>query len=375
MASGGLHGLSRKSEGETEILTTADGLASDDVRLIFEDRNHDIWLGTISGLQRLHHGVFVTYRAADGVSNDHSQVDAVFQQKDGSIWAGTLEGGVAELRQRHWKRFGASEGLSPGQVRGLIQDATSPAIAISDYGIFALRGDRYSRLPSIPHGYIYSPVRTPDGSLWFGVEHQGLFRLKGTQLIHPGPADGVFSDDIWSLSVDAAGVLWVGEGDRLLRWNQSRFDTALTLPGPVLTIAWPRSGEMVLGSLNGLFLRMGQSARTLTQREGLPGNTVLDVIDDGGGNLWIATTLAIAKTTAGAVESICRRQDKSRSSPDFYCRGWHQKQFCAAVEPGDRDACTRWTHLVCDRRRSFCCRSQPGFCTTRARHPRFNCCR
>jgi signal transduction histidine kinase/ligand-binding sensor domain-containing protein len=295
MASGGLHGLSRKSEGDTELLSTADGLASDDVRLIFEDRNHDIWLGTISGLQRLHHGVFVTYRAADGLSRDHNQVDSVFQQRDGSIWAGTLEGGIAELRQGRWKRFGASAGLSPGQVRGLIQDATSPAVAISDYGIFVRRGDRFSKLQSIPHGYINTPVRALDGSLWFGVGHQGLFRLNGTQLFHPGSADGLPGDDIWSLTVDAAGVLWVGAGDQLLRWNQTRFVTVLTSPSPVLTIAWPSSGDIVLGTLNGLFLRTGQSARMLTQREGLPGNTVLDVIDDGSGNLWIATTLAIAR--------------------------------------------------------------------------------
>ena len=295
MASGGLHGLSRKSEGETEILTTADGLASNDVRSIFEDRNHDIWLGTISGLQRLHHGVFVTYGAPDGLSNSHSQVDSVFQQKDGSIWAGTLEGGVAALRQGRWESFGASAGLPPGQVRGLVRDATSPAIAISDYGIFARRGDKFFKIPSIPRGYINSPVRTPDGSLWFGVSHQGLFRLNGTQLFHPGAADGLSSDDIWSLTVDTAGALWVGAGDQLLRWNQTRFNTVLTSPSPVLTLAWPRSGDVVLGTLNGLFLRTGQTARMLTQQEGLPGNTVLDVLDDGSGNLWIATTLAIAR--------------------------------------------------------------------------------
>jgi signal transduction histidine kinase/ligand-binding sensor domain-containing protein len=295
MASGGLHGLSRKSESDTETLTTADGLASDDVRLIFEDRNHDIWLGTISGLQRLHQGVFVTYRVADDLPNNHSQVDAVFQQKDGSIWAGTLEGGIAQLSQGRWKSFGDSAGLPPGQVRGFIQDSTSPAIAISDYGIFTRIGDRFSRIPSIPHGYINTPVRTPDGSLWFGVEHQGLYCLKGTQLFHPDASDGLPGNEISSLAVDAAGVLWVGASDRLLRWNQTRFETVLTSPSPVLAIAWPGSGDMVLGTLHGLFVRTGQSSRMLTQQEGLPGNTVLDVLGDDAGNLWIATTLAIAR--------------------------------------------------------------------------------
>jgi len=44
MASGGLHGLSRKLGARTEVLTVADDLASNDVRTIFEDNNRDVWV-------------------------------------------------------------------------------------------------------------------------------------------------------------------------------------------------------------------------------------------------------------------------------------------------------------------------------------------
>jgi len=44
--SGGLHELSRKYGGQTEVMTAADGLTSDDVRVILEDRNYDVWVGT-----------------------------------------------------------------------------------------------------------------------------------------------------------------------------------------------------------------------------------------------------------------------------------------------------------------------------------------
>src|ERR1700722_4480742 len=77
MASGGLHGLSRRYDDQTEVMTAADGLASDDVRVLLEDRNHDVWIGTIAGLQRFHHGIFTSYRVSNGPGG-RSQTDAIF---------------------------------------------------------------------------------------------------------------------------------------------------------------------------------------------------------------------------------------------------------------------------------------------------------
>jgi signal transduction histidine kinase/ligand-binding sensor domain-containing protein len=295
MASGGLHGLSRKSGDKVETLTAEEGLASDDVRLIFEDRNHDIWLGTISGLQRLHRGVFVTDTTLDGLLNSHNQLDAVFEQRDGTIWAGSTEGGVAALRSGNWRGYGRSRGLSPGQVRGFAEDGDKPSVAVSDYGIFSYRSGVFARMTSIPPGYISTPVKTQDGSLWFSVQHRGLFRRKDAVVTHFGVADGLPEGPIWSLTVDANGVLWVGGGNQLLRWNEARFEKALDSPSPVLCVAWSRSGALVSGTLNGLLIRTSHATRTLSESEGLPGETVLDVIEDSSENLWIATTRAIAR--------------------------------------------------------------------------------
>jgi signal transduction histidine kinase/ligand-binding sensor domain-containing protein len=299
MASGGLHGVSRKSGNTKETLTAADGLASDDVRVIFEDRNHDIWLGSISGLQRLHQGIFTTYTASDGLGVERSQVDTVFQQKNGTIWAGTLSSGIAKMESGRWRLYGRQEGLPPGQVRGFAEDGAMPAIAISDYGIFAaqsaMKGKIFARIPAAPQEYISTPVRTEDGGLWFSVPHRGLFRLKNRELRQFGAKEGIADNTIWSLTLDGNGVLWVGAGNQLLRWSNPRFESILTTPGQVLCVTWPRSGGAVLGMLNGLLLRENRYSRVLTQTEGLPGNGVLDVIEDDRENLWIATTRAIAR--------------------------------------------------------------------------------
>jgi signal transduction histidine kinase len=296
MASGGLHGLSRRSDGAVETLTEADGLVSNDVRTILEDRNGDFWLGTIAGLQRLHQGVFTSYSTFDRLAGKGSQTESIFEQKDGSIWAGTLEGGVVRWKAGRWQRFDKAQGLSPGQVRGFFDNGDMPAIAIADYGIFEQRGGRFAKMPVIPHGYVSTPVISGDRSVWFRIENQGLFRLRGGRPEKLSSKDGLSGKPLSSLTVDRAGALWVGDATGLERWNGQRFEHQLSTTAAVLCVAWPGSG-IAVGTFNGLFLRSGTNGagRMLTQNEGLPGNMVLDLLSDGQSNLWIVTASAIAR--------------------------------------------------------------------------------
>jgi hypothetical protein len=167
MASGGLHGISRTVGGKADLLTTKDGLASNDARVLFEDNTHDIWIGTIAGLQRLHDGVFTTYTEEDGLPRGENQYDAVFEDKQNDIWVGSLEDGVARGRDGRFERFSVKEGLKRGQVRGFVDTDGGIAVALSDYGLFQLRGKRFAKVPRLPHGYITSPA----------IDEAGVHRL------------------------------------------------------------------------------------------------------------------------------------------------------------------------------------------------------
>ena len=296
MASGGLHGLTRKSGDEIESLTEADGLASNDVRMVLEDHSGDFWLGTIAGLQRLHQGIFTSYSVAEKPGGQLSQTVSIFEQKDGSIWTGTLEGGVVRWRGDRQQRFDQAQGLSPGQVRGFFENGSTPAIAISDYGIFERRGGKFTKMPRIPHGYVGTPVMAGDGSVWFQVDSRGVFRLQKGVVTGLGSKDGLSGKPVTFLAVDSHGLLWAGDTEGLERWNGARFERVLHLSGPVLCVAWPSEG-IAVGTFNGLLLRNGKSGagRLLTQKEGLPGNMVIDVLSDDEDNLWVVTASAIAR--------------------------------------------------------------------------------
>ncbi|WP_158942246.1 two-component regulator propeller domain-containing protein [Granulicella sp. S190] len=301
MASGGLHGLSRKVGPRTEVLTTADGLASDDVRVILEGSDQDVWVGTIGGLQRFHHGIFTSYRVSHDLTGGRSQTDAVFEQKNGAVWAGTLEGGVAEFKEGHRTLYGRAQGLPTGQVRGFAEHGATPAIAIADYGIFERHGVKFTRIPFIPHGYVNTPVTTSDGSLWFSVLHHGLFRLKDRKLSSIDVGQPQTGESIRYLATDRLGQIWAGTDTQLDRWTGDHFEPVVHTPHPILSVAWPEHG-LAVATMRGLMLwpvdgperNVSGQGKILTQAEGLPGSFILDVVADADQNLWVVTPRGIA---------------------------------------------------------------------------------
>ena len=91
-------------------LTTLDGLASNDVRVIVTDHHGDLWIGGNGGLSRLHDGHFTRWTEKEGLSN--SNIRTVFEDSSGSIWVGTYDGGLGWFRDGKWIWFDKHRGLS-----------------------------------------------------------------------------------------------------------------------------------------------------------------------------------------------------------------------------------------------------------------------
>jgi len=302
MASGGLQGLSRFAGGKLEMLNEQSGIASNDVRVLFEDRDGDMWIGTISGLQRLHRGAFLSYTKEDGLAS--SQYDAIFEDRGGAIWTGSLEAGIARLDGDKWRKFGVSQGLRSGQVRGFAEGDRSPIVAIADYGLFAEAAGQYRKLPGIPAGYLCSPLRMADGSLWFSVLHKGVFRLQRGVITAYGAADGLTDNEVWALRAESDGTLWAGSRTGAFRWNGQRWQHDVATSFAVYAIEPSRRGGVFLGTANGLMYHKGNANWVLTQENGLPGDGVFSLSEGAQGDLWVSTTRGICRIPKDQLDAV-----------------------------------------------------------------------
>src|SRR5690606_18450662 len=72
------------------------GLPSDTVLAFYQDPEGDIWVGTVDGgLCQLREGRFSVYTIENGLP--HNFATAVFEDSQGALWVGTL-GGISRFK-------------------------------------------------------------------------------------------------------------------------------------------------------------------------------------------------------------------------------------------------------------------------------------
>ncbi len=325
MASGGLQGITRYSNGRLESLNLQQGLASNDARVLFEDRDGDMWIGTISGLQRLHQGLFTSYTEADGLPGGRAQYDAIFSDREGAIWAGTLQSGIVRFDGQRWQRLGVGAGLKPGQVRGFAEGEGAPLVAVADYGLFASsqkNRTRYSKMSAVPPGYVTSPVRTQDGSLWYSVLQKGVCRLQqGIQTCF-GAADGLTDEVVWALAPGTGNDLWAGAKTGAFHWDGVRWSRQAGVHAPVHAIALARDGGIFLGTSSGILYQRGEKTWAIRQQDDSDDNPplhgiVLALQEDSQGNLWAATAQGICRVAAAQLRELISGH-RARVAPELF---------------------------------------------------------
>src|SRR5262249_28436882 len=138
-------GLLRLRDGRLmERLTTREGMTNDVVRAVFEDREGNIWAGTQSGLNRLSPSVITT--ALDDQNPLVNVSRAVISDGSGGVWIGTV-GGLYHLTDRGQTRFGRAEGLPGDSVGALFLDGHGTLWIVTDGGVARSDGARFETLP------------------------------------------------------------------------------------------------------------------------------------------------------------------------------------------------------------------------------------
>ena len=252
-------GLCRLKPSIFETIGVRQGLSSDQVMSVCETSNDDFWIGMNgSGIDRLDHGRAQHYGASRGLMNGH--VWSIFQDRQGVIWAGTW-GGLFKLEDGQF--INVSDGVRiGGVVLSLFEDQENNLwVGQQAFGALAyIHGQEQSAI-TIPGTSANLDVRTMtedhQGALWVGTENEGLFRRQEGKWTHFGKAEGLGNESIWSLHVDAENTLWIGTCGGLSCWRGGRLTTWTPANGLVndviCQILEDDFGNLWLGSYGGVF--------------------------------------------------------------------------------------------------------------------------
>ncbi|MEM8486188.1 MAG: two-component regulator propeller domain-containing protein [Bacteroidota bacterium] len=197
---------------------------------LLQDSRGQIWVATFRNLFAFDAGQY-TPVWPDSVL----KVKAIFEDKDGALWAGTESGAVKRTENGTWKRSG---------------------------------------MPALDSLYVKSIMQDIQGALWFATEGGGLIRKKENLSANYTSTDGLPTDLVHYTLEDDYGHLWIGTDSGLLRIRTTSFDS------------------LDAGLLKQLPYRI------FTEEDGMPNAELISgpstALKANDGRLWVATIDGVA---------------------------------------------------------------------------------
>ena len=200
---------------------------------------------------------------------------ALFEDKKGILWIGTLTKGVA--------RYDASLPEGVGQGKSLTYFTTEDGLA--NNAVVSIEEDK-------------------EGNLWFGTQ-SGLSKYNGNTFTNFGKKNGLQLDHISNILIDKTGSIWIGAWGGVTHFNGVTF-TDFPLPNPdveipsyqetenwVTEIIEDRQGNIWFSrSGYGVCKYDGKSFTHFTKKDGLASNCAQDMEEDNEGNIWFTSRVA-----------------------------------------------------------------------------------
>ncbi len=287
----GLNQLIKTTQSFTSLTKEFGDIKGDNIRSVLLDRDETLWLAHEKGVDHLDKDYTLIKRYTSDPTNKNSllteETDALAITSDGMVWAGSQYNGMTiidpaknkflRFNQIEDEQYGADLSLA-GKINTIYQKgdvvwlSTREGIAKTkqqqnEYKFSVYRHDLNPENKFLLNATAFLDHNNND-ELWVGTETNGLFRINGKTMkqvahyiIDENDDKSFSSFGVKTLHRSNDGAVWIGTaGEGLYRYNKNEdnFDR------------W-------------------------SVHNGLPSNSVLSIISDKDGAIWMGTRRGISK--------------------------------------------------------------------------------
>ena len=272
----------------------ANGLPSDWVISLWEDRENNLWCGTGAGLVVIRQNNLETISPPDNWKS--CPVLSVLPAPDGALWLGTEGAGLYRLQNGEWTNFDSAQGLSNPFIWALASDSAGRIWAATwGGGLFAQKDDAFDIAPGLEsfHRPIPALLFLSDG-LWIGTA-VGPLRYQNGRLEQFSEIAGEPFGEVRSIAHDKSGARWFGTaGAGLVRLQNGHFHRFKKSDGLssdfIECLHFADDGALWIGTFGGGLDRFKDGKFSVVNDEqGLPNSVIGHIESDGRGYFWMSS--------------------------------------------------------------------------------------
>jgi ligand-binding sensor domain-containing protein/signal transduction histidine kinase len=269
------------------------GLPQASIYAIAQTADGRLWLGTQKGLVTFDGVRFTTIALQSGVSLADVWVTSLYEDRVHALWIGTDDSGVFRLDRGVVTRFTHRDGLPSDTVRSLFEDRSGRLWVGTSDGIAIWDGTSFQ--PFLPSGdrrvaNVVAICQTPDDRIW--IAHDNRIDVQPRDAGDPDPsiANGTA---VRAMLCAVSGQVWVGTSNGLLEVTANRIRRMTMADGladsVVISLAQSRDGSLLVGTNDGFSRVRGRDAESFRPRDGLSQSAVYALHEDREGTLWVGT--------------------------------------------------------------------------------------
>jgi signal transduction histidine kinase/ligand-binding sensor domain-containing protein len=221
-------------------LTVKNGLSSDRVNAVIQDREGFYWIATQDGLNRFDGSNCKVFRNIndDSASLSHNNCIYLLEDDLGDIWVGTQLGVNRYMKtegkfQRYYLSSPTLSLERVNAIRGITKDKEGnvwiASAGLWQYNIYSRQWTKYFHHPgdpsSIPAGYVYGlQYDKNQHRLWMSSEHLIFFDISTRKFYHKNnnPGNRFRFDklpEIGFFVLDSTGLIWIFSGNNLFSYS------------------------------------------------------------------------------------------------------------------------------------------------------------
>ncbi|MFA8435431.1 MAG: two-component regulator propeller domain-containing protein [Marinifilaceae bacterium] len=316
-------------------------IGHDIVYSLFEDRSHNLWIGTIAGINRtdLKPRKFRNYEKTDD-PNSLDLLDniiaSVHIDDSNRLWVGNWGKGLNIFNPKTREMLHYTSELEGGRnipnnhVHVLFEDSQSLIWMGTRNGVSIYQPESQSFIPFgeyfkvdnagfFTNNRVYCIHENSNGEIWIGTGN-GIYafdRITNKETFYRLGEEnpyGISSNLVYSILEDRDGELWIASMDgldrylpgenRMLHYSHDTAKQNTLCDDFTISLCEDYKGDIWIGTSTGVnrFSKKDSLFTYYSMKDGLPSNIIYDIIEDKNRNLWFSTGSGLAMRNSGTGE-------------------------------------------------------------------------